>query len=301
MIARMKRRWIPILLTLMLPACAAPDGFMLQPPSAKLQSPAITEASGMAVSPTRPDLLWIINDSGGTPEIHLAGIDGSDCGKIALKGAPNIDWEDLASFTLDGKPYLLVADTGDNASRRESCVLYLVREPVLPAVGRQLAVAASPEWSIRFRYEDGPHDCEAVAVDAKAGKILLISKRTKPPAVYELPLRPTDKRGLLIARRVGTTTVRPAGGSLIPFFDQPTGLDIAADGSLAAIVTYHTAFLFPRDRSETWAEAFAKAPVALPPHHLGQAESVAISRDRKTIRVVSEGKSSAIRTYQVPK
>ena len=254
----------------------------------------------MAISPTRPDLLWIVNDSGGTPDIHLAGTDGSDRGKLALQDAPNIDWEDLAAFKLDGKPYLLVADTGDNASRRDSCVLYIVREPKLPAAGKQLVATAAPVWTIRFRYEDGPRDCEAVAVDAKAGKILLISKRTKPPVVYELPLRATGKRGIMTARRIGTTTVKPAGGSLIPFFDQPTGLDISPDGSLAAIITYHAVFLFSRNPSEeTWAAAFAKAPLALPPHRLSQAESVAISPDSKTIRVVSEGKASAIKIYQV--
>ncbi len=295
----MKRRWIATLLALTISACAAPDGFTLQPPSAKLRSPAVNEASGMAVSPTRPELLWIVNDSGGTPDIHLAGTDGSDRGKLALKGAPNIDWEDLAAFKLDGKPYLLVADTGDNVPRRDSCVLYIVREPKLPAAGKQLADTATPVWTIRFRYEDGPRDCEAVAVDAKAGKILLISKRTKPPVVYELPLRPTGKRGILTARRIGTTLVKPAGGSLIPFFDQPTGLDISADGSLAAIVTYHGVFVFSRNPSEeTWADAFAKAPLALPPHRLSQAESVAISQDGKTIRVVSEGTDSPIKTYQ---
>ena len=276
------------------------DGFTLQRPSANLRSPGITEASGMAISPTRPDLLWIVNDSGGTPDIHLAGTDGSDRGKLALQDAPNIDWEDLAAFKLDGKPYLLVADTGDNASRRDSCVLYIVREPKLPAAGKQLVATAAPVWTIRFRYEDGPRDCEAVAVDAKAGKILLISKRTKPPVVYELPLRATGKRGIMTARRIGTTTVKPAGGSLIPFFDQPTGLDISPDGSLAAIITYHAVFLFSRNPSEeTWAAAFAKAPLALPPHRLSQAESVAISPDSKTIRVVSEGKASAIKIYQV--
>jgi hypothetical protein len=295
----MKRRWIATLLALTISACAAPDGFTIQSPAAKLRSPAVNEASGMADSPTRPDLLWIVNDSGGTPDVHLAGTDGSDRGKLALNGAPNIDWEDLAAFKLDGNPYLLVADTGDNVPRRDSCVLYIVREPKLPADGKQLSATAAPAWTIRFRYEDGPRDCEAVAVDAKAGKILLISKRTKPPVVYELPLRPTGKRGILTASRIGTTEVKPAGGSLIPFFDQPTGLDISADGSLAAVVTYHGVFVFSRNPSkEPWADAFAKAPLALPPHRLSQAESVAISPDGKTIRVISEGTDSPIKTYQ---
>jgi hypothetical protein len=285
-------------LVLPLSACAAPADFMLQRETSKLRSPAITEASGMAASPSRSDLLWIVNDSGGTPDIHLAATDGTDHGKLTLKDTLNIDWEDLASFMLAGKSYLLVADTGDNASHRGSCVLHIVPEPVIPACGETLAVTRSPAWSIRFRYEDGPRDCEAVAVDVKAGTILLISKRTEPPAVYELPLRPADQRGTLTARRIGTTAAKAPGSRLLRLFDQPTGLDISADGSLAAIVTYHGAFLFPRDETESWAQAFARTPVALQPHRLGQAEAVAFSVDGQSLRLVSEGKGSPIRIYQ---
>ncbi len=252
----------------------------------------------MAFSPTRQDLLWLVNDSGGTPDIHLAGRDGSSLGKLTLKEAPNIDWEDIASFVLDGKPYLLVADTGDNAARRDSCVLHIVPEPPLPAGGMPLVATGKPAWSLPFRYEDGPRDCEAVAVDAKAGKILLISKRTQPPLVYELPLRPPAKRGTLTARRIGTTQVKPIGGGLLPFLDQPTGLDISPDGSLAAIVTYHGVFLFSKDGPESWTDVFAKKALALSPHHLGQVESVAISPDGMSIRVVAEGTRSSIKVYQ---
>jgi len=264
----------------------------------KLQSPAITEASGLAVSPTNPDFLWVINDSGGTPEIHLAGTDGTDHGKLTLKDTKNIDWEDLASFTLDGKPYLLLADTGDNNSRRETCVLHILREPTLPDDGKPLNLTTLPDWQIRFRYEDGPRDCEAVAVDAANKKIILISKRTKPPEVHELPLRAPSKRGILTTRKLGLTEVRAPVGNFIPFIDQPTGLDISPDGSLAAAVTYYGVFLFPRQPEESWADAFARKPVDLGPHHLGQAESVAFSKDGKTLRVISEGKNSPIKVYQ---
>lgn len=294
----MRHAWISVLFALTTPAFAASPGFELQAPATKLLSPAITEASGLAVSPTRSDLLWIINDSGGTSDIHLSSTDGRDCGKLTLKDAPNQDWEDLASFMLDGKPCLLVADTGDNASHRDSCVLHIVREPVLPPAGKPLAATVAPAWSIRFRYEDGPRDCEAVAVDAKAEKIILISKRTDSPVVYELPLRAPAKRGIQTARRVGTTAVKAPAGNLLPFIDQPTGLDISADASLAAVVTYHGVFLFPRDKTESWAQAFAKSPTALPRHRLAQAESVALSPDGRSLFVVSEGAASPIRIYQ---
>lgn len=35
---------------------------------------------------------------------------------------------------------------------------------------------------------DGPRDCEAVAVDAATGQVLLISKSAFPPELFSLPL-----------------------------------------------------------------------------------------------------------------
>ena len=265
----------------------------------KLQSSAVTEASGVAISSANPGFMWIVNDSGNTPDIYLAGTDGTDRGKVTLAGTRNIDWEDLASFTLDGQNYLLVADTGDNNSKRESCTLHILREPALPAGGQNLSGTVLPAWQIQFHYEGGPRDCESVAVDTKAGSIILISKRTDPPEVYQLPLRPTGKSGLLTARKIGPTEVKCPLGSLIPFHNQPTGLDITADNTLAAVLTYYGVFLFPRKPEERWADAFAKPPTALAPHLLGQAESVAFSKDGRSIYVLSEGRGSPVVRYQI--
>ena len=88
---------------------------------------------------------------------------------------------------------LLAAAAGDNSSKRESCTLHILHEPALPVAGVKLAATVTAAWQIQFCYEGGPRDCEAVAVDTKAGQILLISKRTEPPEVYQLPLRPAAR------------------------------------------------------------------------------------------------------------
>jgi len=296
----MHLRWISACLALVTVSSITAAEFAPVAERPKIQSAAVIEASGLAISPTNPDFMWVINDSGSTADLHLAGTDGTDRGKVSLMGVKNIDWEDLATFTLDGIAYLLVADTGDNNAKRDSRTFLIVREPKLPAVGKALAETVLPAWQIPFRYEGGPRDCESVAVDAKAGKILFISKRTNPPEVYELPLRASKKQGLLTARKIARTSVKSPGGDLLGFSNQPTGLDITADGSLAAVITYYGVFLFPRTPAETWAEAFSKQPVLLPPHLLGQAESVAFSKDGKTIFAISEGRASPIASYRKP-
>mgnify|MGYP002632305319 CR=1 FL=1 len=269
--------------------------FRLQPHPEKLSSLAITEASGLAVSATNGDFLWIINDSGGTNEIHLADKDGTPRGSISVEGTTNRDWEDLASFSLDGTPYLLIADTGDNSSKRRFVTLYVVQEPSLPTAGKNLSGKVPVAWDINFTFEGGARDCEAVAVDETGRKIILTSKRTEPPGVYELPLRPAKNP---IARKIGSTETRATGLTLpIAFRNQPTGMDISADASMAVITTYHGAFLFRRKAGETWAETFVRKPESLGPHGLQQAEAIAFANDGMSIYLVSEGKDSPIARF----
>jgi len=272
--------------------------FILSEARPIVESPAINEASGLAASPKDDTFLWAINDSGGTPDLHLLKSDGTDCGKVTLTNAKNVDWEDLASFTLDGKSYLLIADTGDNASTRESCTLHIIPEPKLPAAGEKLSGTATSAWNIVFSYEGGPRDCEAVAVDSINQKIILISKRTSPPEIFELPLRAPQKRGKIIARKSGIVLTNSPSAHFLPFANQPVGLDISVDQSLAAIATYYSVFLFPRAPKETWAQAFAKKPITLTPHGLKQAESIAFSKDASQIHLISEGKTLPIRSYK---
>jgi hypothetical protein len=266
--------------------------FVREEPVASLRSPAVGEASGLAISPTSPDRLWIINDSGSAAEIYRTGTDGADLGKVAVQGVKNADWEDLSSFIHDGKPYLLIADTGDNGSARAQCHLHVIAEP--KQTDREVAVA----WTIPFTYEDGPRDCESVAVDEKAGKILLLSKRTAPPFLYELPLKPAGNQPV-VARKVGKITDPLAAGMPpVPFGTQPTGLDVSSDGKSAAVVTYFRVFLFSRAEGESWETAFARKPVALEPHRLRQAESVGFSRDGRELFAVSEGGKSPVVRYR---
>jgi hypothetical protein len=266
--------------------------FVRQEPVVSLRSPAVGEASGLAISPTTSDRLWIVNDSGSATELHRTGVDGADLGKVAVKGVKNRDWEDLSSFTHKGKSYLLIADTGDNQSNRRQCQLHVIAEP------RETDREATVAWTISFTYEDGPRDCESVAVDEKAGKILLLSKRTTPPFLYELPLKPPGNQPV-VARKVGKIADPLAAGvPPVAFGTQPTSLDLSPDGKRAAVVTYFRVFLFSRAEGERWETAFARKPVALEPHRLRQAESVCFSRDGTELFAISEGGKSPVVRYR---
>jgi len=267
----------------------------------------IAEASGLASSRRDPKLFWTHNDSGGQPVIYGIEPNGVRRGDLRLAGIRNVDWEDIASFELDGKAWILVADTGDNRGVRHDCALYVVAEPdpaqLVPFEELSVPVA----WKIPVSYPDGPHDCEAVTVDAKAGLVYLISKRTHPPVLYTLPLRPVA--GTSVATPIAPLRDFPKPTpmqTLLPlpsgkYRDEPTGMDFAPDGSAAVVVTYGDVCLFPRNPGETWAAALTRKPQLLPPHGLTQAEAVAFAQDSRTIYVTSEGAGATILRYRPEK
>lgn len=262
-----------------------------------LQPAELTEVSGLAPSRRQSDLLWAINDSGNAPALFAVGTDGSARGRFVVDGVVNRDWEDLASFRLGGEAYLLIADVGDNEEQTETPVLYFVREPALPSVGEPPTDGTvTAEWSLTFRYEDGPHDCEAVAVDAATGEILLVSKRTQPPLLYELPLDRSSNEEPLVARRVGQIAHLPPpteqdlaeDADYGRYRSHPTGLDLAPDGSAAALLTYQRAYLFPRRPGESWADTFRGAPQTIELPRLRQAEAICFGPDRRTLFITTE-------------
>ena len=54
-------------------------------------NPDIREASGMAASRLRSDLLWVINDGGNEEFLYAVGLDGSDLGKVRVENASNTE------------------------------------------------------------------------------------------------------------------------------------------------------------------------------------------------------------------
>jgi hypothetical protein len=207
-----------------------------------------------------------------------------------VTGATNRDWEDIASFALDGSPHLLIADSGDNAARHRRSRLYVVEEPEPGAAGVALA------WSVDFAYPDGPRDCEAVAVDPAGGRVLLLSKRDSPPRVYAVPLRVAEGE-VARAESVGAlgwpvnsaAHARRMPWALLP--DQPTAWDVTP--RWIAILTYGRVALYGRNVGEPLIEALAREPVLLDMKGGFQAEALALADDA-SVYVTGEGEQAPL-------
>lgn len=264
-----------VALALCVPACAPPPL-----PFARLAglitSKDLAEVSGFAASRVHEDVLWAITDSGNPARLHAISRRGQLLAQFDVDGAKNVDWEDMASFDLDGKHYLLVADTGDNGGVRKSITLYIFEEPSRLANG-----TLRPAWTIRARWPDGPRDCEAAAVDAAAGKVLLISKKRTPPELFVLPLADPGKTWRE-PRRIGRLAGVPAADpelqrsdpAMAKLFTQVTAADLSPDGQTLAVLTYGSVLFYRREAGEGWGAAVARDPEAHDVPLIPQAEAL---------------------------
>lgn len=288
-----------------LAACAPPDS---EPApagkparlvvSGNFEDPDIAEASGIASSRREPDLLWVHNDSGSKARLYAADVRGAARGRIKLGGADNDDWEDMAAFTHDGAPMLVVADIGDNDARRKKVRLYVVAEPDL---GEEVFPEIEPAAEIEFRYPDGPRDAEAIAVDAANGRVLILSKRDRPPRLYAVPLAPESDE------TVTATFLGPVASLPRPsrrnvdfalksknWFWQPTSMDIAPDGSALVILTYGAVYYYARGEAEDWLAALERLPLAFPIKNIPNAEAVTFSADGTSLYLTVEGRHAPL-------
>ena len=258
---------------------------------ALIQQASLVEASGLARSQRDGDILWAMNDGGSKPRVYAFDESGTHRGRLTLDPASNRDWEDLASFTLDGKPYLLVADIGDNSSRHNTLKLYIVEEPDLAEDDK---VRSKPAWVIEFRYPDGARDAESVAVDVEEGFVYILSKRNIPPVLYRVPLAPSKK--VITAERLGEVRSLPPPRridvELAPktkdWFWQPVAMDFSEDGRTAIIMSYRLVFVYQRQPSEDWFDVLNRPPSRISLEGFRDAESAVISTDGRSVYVTTE-------------
>jgi hypothetical protein len=264
---------------LILSACtsAAPPDRIVPEVTGRLEDSKIREASGLARSQVNADVLWIINDNGAKEIVHAIDHSGARLGEFKLKKSKNKDWEDLASFRLDDKPYLMVADIGDNNAKRADRTLYFVEEPAPVARGEEKRA-----WRVNFTYPDGPRDAEAAAVDSDAQLALVLSKRDLPPRLYAMPLQPDNEETVTATLLGSINSLQKPSRQEVKFapknkswYWQPVGMDISAD-------------------NQEWLDVLNSKPVRVGLGNFKNAEAIAFGDEQRSVFVTGENKHSRL-------
>ncbi len=261
---------------------------------ARIKDAALNEISGVASSYNTPETFWVHNDSGGGPKIFLVDKSGNTLTQGTITNSSANDWEDIASFELNGISHLIIADIGDNASSRPQCSLYIIEEPTYNSSGINPS-SYSIKQRINFTYDTGSQDCESIAVDVQSGKIILVSKTSyggsqKIRYVHELPLSVTSGTVTLVAEKTqqfGTIA------------EATTGMDISNNGKYAIIHTVLDGnFEFTRNQNETWADAFAKEPRRIGIPEDRGFEAICYGTNGIDLYLMKEGLNSPILFYK---
>lgn len=248
----------------------------------RVASRAASELSGLVLSPARRGVLWAHNDSGASPRLLAFTTAGATVAEVALAGAENVDWEDMA---VGARGALLVGDIGDNLAARASVVVYRVTEP---RASGSAAVAARYE----LRYPDGARDAEALLYDRARAMIVIVAKSFGGAARAYAARRPSARRPTTLRH---VATIRLGAGEPV------TAGDVSADGRTIALRTYDGAYVWRRRAGETIAGALRRRPCRADADLLveGQGEALALTRDGRALVTVPEGRRPALRRYAV--
>lgn len=293
--------------TLLLTLCFASKPSYGEPGTSSGQRIAVhnnwlTEMSGIAASFLHANHFWAHNDSGDRGRLFAFDGKGKMQTELRIDGSSAFDWEDMSSYKDSSGAYLLIGDIGDNMMLRPFADVYLVREP---KDIRKPIIHADISRHYSLIYEDGPHDAEAMAVDAVERFVYILTKRDAHPRLYRFSLdaitgKPIPLNYLGEIRSIPSIDKHQSqrqggisGGS-------PTAMEFNPSGDIALIATLRNTYFFKREQGQSWLQALNKTPFARTPNRMRQAESGTFTSDGNRVLVGSEGQPAVLEFTDTP-
>lgn len=238
---------------------------------------AIREASGIVASRNNPGVLWVHNDSGNRA-LYAINNRGEHLGVYSISGCDVQDWEDIAigAGKITDLNYIYIGAIGDNHLRRDFRSICRIIEPKVSAQQRPVKRSISVDARLDFTYPKGRTDAEALMIDPQGQALYLISKRSKPATVFELPLP---------IQPYSQSTAKPV--AILPY-RYVVAADISADGNEILVKTYTHVYYWKRPAKESIINTLKRPPTILPYRWELQGEAIAWSANATGYFTVSE-------------
>jgi hypothetical protein len=246
----------------------------------------IDESSGLAASPSRPGIVWTVNDSGDSARAFAVSL---KTGRTVAVLSERTDARDCEAMTSGrdsrGRAMLWIGDIGDNRAVRPSVVLRLIHEP-----DPIRSVTVTPV-DVRVRYPGGPADAESL-IWTPTGRLLIVTKGLLGGDVLEVP--PAAVAAALDGRSVATPALARKVGHVSQVF--PDDGVALPDGRLV-IRDYAGATVYAPPAYDGKA-LVEQARVAFPQQRQG--ETMAVVDSGRAVVVGSEGSRQALWKVALP-
>ncbi len=273
-------------------------------PAGIMTDQRLVEFSGMAPSRRVDRRFWAINDGGQAASLWQIDARGRIKREVPINGITNVDFEDITSFVYKKKAYLAIGEIGDNAAATNLHKIYVIAEPSAKAKTADVA------WVVTYKYPDRAHDAESLMADVKNDRFYIVNKRVEPPAMFSLPLKPSQS-STVIADDVGLMAniprpvtnggvIDPKSVNQITYASQPTSAVLDCSGDRIYLLTYAAVYRYHKRADQHWKDALiGQQPlrIQLPPIY--QAEAITLSTDCSTLFVGSEKVPSVLWKYEI--
>ncbi|ULQ58006.1 hypothetical protein KJS94_07300 [Flavihumibacter rivuli] len=193
--------------------------FSAQPIAKEVPEGYAPEASGIVDSYINDGQLWLIQDGGNPAELLPLSHEGIPGPKLRIEGVVNRDWEEvfIGAGPMQGKPYLYIADIGDNFKEYGEYTILRFPEPL-----KDIGVVNTVE-KIGFRYEDGrSRNANAILVDPKSLDILILTKEADKVDIYTIAypqlsnaINQASFRGSLNLGSITAASLAPGGTGIL--------------------------------------------------------------------------------------
>jgi hypothetical protein len=250
-------------------------------------SPGAEEISGLAASVAHPGVLWAHNDDPGGARLFAFAADGRALAE-AVVDAEVADFEDVARAggPDPARPYLYLADLGDNSLERDTVAVLRIEEPAVSLDDDGGAIDVTDVDTFTLTYDDGgPHDAEAIVIEPGTGDLYVITKRNADDPstlVFRADgVAGADGGSLTLARVLSEVEAPPLAGRVVT-------AGLSPDGELLIVGVKDEAFrLWPRVGSI--ADTLAGPPCVAPTVAEQQVEGAAFAADGDGYFLVPEG------------
>ena len=265
---------------------------------------ALTENSSASMSVRQPGVFFSINDSGNDALLFALDTTGADRGNWRVVGANNVDWEATAIGPCGAASCVYIGDTGDNDAMRQSRTIYRLAEPDALPPGTHPKLGQLSAEALPFRYQDAPHDVEAMYVPPN-GDVVLITKRPmivrlghyRAALVFRLSSSLWGRKTPAVATLVDSLPIVPGSAP----FRLITDAALSPDAKHLAVRTYAQVYIFATD-SLTGAVDHAVAPSVCDLTTLSEYQGEGVTWANNTGRLVftSEGKKAPLHIADCP-